>query len=102
MVCETVSGKDLERRAGPMTLVEMAVAAVRTRSFSTRILGRFGTMADRTPTTSSARSAGSLIVADVTCWKSFGRFSERFDGAEMSKLAGRVVKMAVRSRRNRS
>jgi hypothetical protein len=101
MVPETVSGKDLERRAGPITFVEMAVAAVSTRSFSTRILGRLGTMLERMPTTSSARSAGSR-TAEAGVAESLGRFSETVDVPEMSKLVGRVVKMAVRRRRNKS
>jgi hypothetical protein len=101
MVLETVSGKDLERSAGPMTLVEMAVAAARIRSFSTRILGRFGTMVDKMPTTSSARSAGNLTAIDCV-GGSLGRFSERLEDPELSKLAGRAVKMAVRRRKNKS
>jgi len=100
---ETVSGKDFDRRVGPMTLAEMAVAAVRIRSFSTRILGRLGTIVDKMPTTSSARSPGSLIAVDACRECSLVLFSEAVDDAVVSvKLVGLVVNMAVRSRRNRS
>ena len=99
-----MSGNAFDRRVGPITLAEMAVAAVRMRSFSTRILGRFGTMPDRIPTTSSARSPGGLTVED---WRdiSLNRFSEtaRDEPVVVSaKLVGLVVKIAVRSRRKRS
>lgn len=106
MFLETVSGKAFERRVGPMTFVEMAVAAVRTRSFSTRILGRLGTMLERIPTTSSARSLGGLTVEEDWRDISPSRFSEPVvldDPVVLSaKLVGRVVKMAVSSRRNKS
>lgn len=51
-----VSGKLLERKAGPMTLVEMVPAADSTRSDSTNILGRLGTIDARIATTSSGPS----------------------------------------------
>lgn len=44
MLLEIVSGKAFERIEGPITFVEIAPAAVKTRSDSTRILGKLGTM----------------------------------------------------------
>jgi hypothetical protein len=71
-----------------MTLVEIVLEAESTRSDSTRILGRFGAIVASMPTTSSDLASGlpfeSLSVV----------FSE--------KPIGRVVKVAVRSRRKRS
>lgn len=94
---EMVSGKAFERIDGPITLVEIAPAAVKTRSCSTRILGRLGTMLDNVPTTSSALSVGDMR-----------RFSPAFDFSDWEVDApsvndtGLVVKMAVSSRRKRS
>lgn len=101
MFLDTVSGNDLDRNVGPMTLAEMAAAAARMRSFSTRILGRLGTIVERIPTTSSALSFGSLAMEDFR--DSTRRFSERLlEFAASAKLVGRVVKIAVSNRRNKS
>jgi len=84
-----------------MTLADIAVAAAKIRSFSTRIFGRFGTIVDKIPTTSSALSPGSLAMD--ACRDSRVRFSDKLNVPVVSaKLVGRVVNIAVRSRRNRS
>lgn len=59
MLLDTLSGNPFDRMVGPRTFVEMVVAAVRTLSGSTRILGRLGMIVARIPTTSSALSAGA-------------------------------------------
>lgn len=80
-----------------MTLVDMAAAAVRTRSDSTRIFGRFGTIVARIPTTSSALSAGEngFRLSGLT-------FSGCEDDDASVNDVGRVVNRAVSSRRKRS
>jgi len=83
----TFSGNDFDLKVGPITLVEMVVAAVRTLSGSTRILGRFGAMSARMLTISSAR-----LGVDRS---SFSELASR-------KPMGLVVNIAVRSRRNKS
>lgn len=94
---EIVSGNDFERIDGPITFVDIAPAAVKTRSDSTRILGRFGTIWDRMPTISSALSAGVTRRLSLAFdWL----FCEVDDPSE--KDAGLVVKIAVSSRRKRS
>lgn len=84
-----------------MTLVDIAVAAVRTRSGSTRILGRSGTMAARIPTTSSVRSAG-VFAGTNRRDKSLLFFSVCVVIIVGSAMLGRVVNMAVSSLINRS
>lgn len=94
-----VSGNPLDRIEGPITLVEMAVAAISTLSASTRILGRLGTIVDKMPTTSSALSAG-LRATELCCSVDFVLL-----GCELEvsvNEVGLVVNRAVRSRRNRS
>ena len=80
-----------------MTLVDMAAAAVRTRSDSTKIFGRFGTIVERIPTTSSALSAGE---------GDFRSSGLTFSGCEEEDVSvndmGRVVNRAVSNRRKRS
>jgi len=94
-----VSGKDLDRKAGARTLEEIEEAAASTRSGSTRILGREGTMEARMPTTSSARSWGRRGLDVVRVGGERGRLEE---SGMSEKLMGRVVKIAVRRRRKRS
>lgn len=53
MLFDTLSGKDLALKVGPMTLAEIVFAADRTRSGSTRIFRRLGAIEARIPTTSS-------------------------------------------------
>lgn len=51
---ETFSGYAFDRIVGPITLVDIVLAATRTLSGSTKILGKFGIIVARISTTSSA------------------------------------------------
>jgi hypothetical protein len=53
------SGYDFDRNVGPITLVDIILAAARTLSGSTRILGKFGAIVARIPIMSS-----DLLVRD--------------------------------------
>ena len=53
MLLDTFSGNDFALNVGPITLVEIVLAALSTRSGSTRILGRLAAMLARIWTTSS-------------------------------------------------
>lgn len=97
VVFEIVSGKAFERIEGPITFVEMAPAAVKTRSDSTRILGRLGTMLDNTPTTSSALSVGDINRCSLGL-----DLSDCEADTPSVKDVGLVVKRAVSNRKNRS
>jgi hypothetical protein len=83
---ETFSGYDLDLKVGPITLMEMVFAADKTRSGSTRILGRLGAIVANMPTTSS-----DFVVERSSL---SGKFSRN--------PIGLVVKIAVSSRRKRS
>jgi len=96
---ETVSGNDLERNVGPTTFVDIVLAAASTRSYSTKIFGRFGATDARTATTPSGPS-----LFGARLWPpsrpAFSGVPLECVGSE--KVMGRVVKSAARSRRNRS
>ena len=75
-----------------MTLVEIVFAADRIRSASTRILGRFGAIEARIPTTSS----------DLAKDRDGGEVRSSFSEAVSKNPIGLVVNIAVSSRRKRS
>jgi hypothetical protein len=75
-------------KVGPITLVEIVLDAESTRSGSIRIFGRFGAIEARIPTTSSDLAIGLPM--------------ESLSAAFSENPIGRVVKVAVRSRRNKS
>src|SRR3569833_910154 len=98
---EIESGNVLARSAGPITLVDIVAAACSTRSVSTNTLGRLGTMAASIPTTSSALSEGVLFCG-VRRDNSLPLGFSDWEDEVSAKLRGRVVKRAVKSRRNKS
>jgi hypothetical protein len=97
---DIVSGNPFERMDGPITLTDIALAAVKTRSDSTRIFGRLGTMVASMPTTSSALSAGLLMVG-VRRSSDFDFSDDEFPDVSVKEV-GRVVKRAVSNLRKRS
>ena len=101
MLFEIVSGNPLDRIKGPITLVEIELAAVKTLSDSTRILGRLGTIAERMPTTSSALSDG-LRATEVLLPSILDLSDCDVEEDTSINVVGLVVKRAVRSRRKRS
>ncbi|KAF4505162.1 hypothetical protein G6O67_007138 [Ophiocordyceps sinensis] len=96
---ETVSGKARERSAGPRTLVDSVAAAESTRSVSSSIVGRWGTIDAKTETTPSDPSLERLNVPRRPPLSLPSLSAEPFDSAN---VMGRVVKSAARSRRKRS
>lgn len=58
----TVSGNDFERSVGPITFVEIVPAAERTRSGSSKIFSKLGTIEARMATASSDLSTASVKV----------------------------------------
>ncbi len=86
MLWDTFSGNILDLKVGTITLVDIVFAAVRIRSGSRRILGRFGAINAKMPTRSSD--------LDWLTRSSLSAVSEN--------PIGLVVNIAVRSRRNKS
>lgn len=95
---ETVSGNDLERSVGPITLVEIVPAAERIRSASSRILGRFGTTEANTETTSSGPSPGGAYRRGPSVLDFSGVFTKLL--LDSANVKGLVVNKAASNRRN--
>jgi hypothetical protein len=103
VLSETVSGKDFERNVGAMILVDIAPAAANTRSGSTRIFGRFGTMEASLWTTSAAPSPEPIAVLRRDSSDREDRSDAPLDDEVNSvNVIGRVVNRAARSFRNKS
>jgi hypothetical protein len=95
VLCETFSGNVFDLKVGAMTLVDMVVAALMTRSGSMRIFGRFGAIEARMPTTSSDLGGGR---DEDDLWSLSAAFSEMLS----ENPIGLVVNIAVSNRRKRS
>jgi hypothetical protein len=95
------SGKSFDLMMGEMMLVDMAVAAARIRSESTKTVGRLGTITARMETISSERTELLCFPGEAP---SEGRSLVSFIACEVSwvNAIGLEVNVAVKTRMKRS